>query len=112
MKSGHHVTCGTKNKIFPGHLYFLTLTVVDWVDMFTCPVYKHIIVNSLKYYKFWKDGNEAKELISNAFTEQKLNYTHQNPVVGEIVEEPEHYFLIRSLYIKKLNKSNRSFRCS
>lgn len=38
-----------KNKIFPGHLYFLTLTVVDWVDIFTRPVYKHIIVDSLKY---------------------------------------------------------------
>ena len=40
---------GQKNKIFPGHLYFLTLTVVDWVDIFTRPVYKHIIVDALKY---------------------------------------------------------------
>ena len=159
---------GQKNKIFPGHLYFLTLTVVDWVDVFTRPVYKHIIVDSLKYcqeqkglvlyawclmsnhlhliasnkegahlsdilrdfkkftskqilktvqevnesrknwmlnrfeyagkydkkiedYKFWQDGNEAKELVTNDFMEQKLDYIHNNPVAAEIVEEPEHY---------------------
>lgn len=30
-------------------LYFSTTTVVDWVDVFTRPAYKHIIVESLKY---------------------------------------------------------------
>lgn len=29
--------------------YFLTLTVVDWVDVFTRPVYRHIITDSLAY---------------------------------------------------------------
>lgn len=29
-------------------LYFLTITVVDWVDVFSRPIYKHIIVDSLK----------------------------------------------------------------
>jgi REP element-mobilizing transposase RayT len=30
-------------------LYFMTDTVVDWVDIFTRPTYKHIIVESLQY---------------------------------------------------------------
>jgi REP element-mobilizing transposase RayT len=30
-------------------IYFLTTTVVDWVDVFSRPCYKHIIVDSLKY---------------------------------------------------------------
>ena len=30
-------------------LYFTTTTVIDWMDVFTRPVYKHIIVDSLKY---------------------------------------------------------------
>ncbi|MBR3478192.1 MAG: transposase [Bacteroidaceae bacterium] len=30
-------------------LYFTTSTVVDWMDVFTRPVYKHIIIDSLKY---------------------------------------------------------------
>ncbi|TPE45153.1 REP-associated tyrosine transposase [Pontibacter mangrovi] len=157
-----------KNRLIPGGLYFLTMTVVDWVDIFTRPVYKHILVDALKFcqekkglrlhawilmsnhlhliastvedknlsdilrdfkqftsrkivatiqdepesrrqwllhrfefnaklnpkvrhYKVWQDGNEAKELISNTFIDQKLNYLHQNPVRAEWVNEPEHY---------------------
>jgi putative transposase len=30
-------------------IYFLTTTVVDWVDVFTRPCYKHIIVESVRY---------------------------------------------------------------
>lgn len=30
-------------------LYFTTDTVVEWVDIFTRPVYKHIIIDSLTY---------------------------------------------------------------
>ena len=159
---------GLKNRIIPGGLYFLTMTVVDWVDIFTRPVYKHIIVDALrfcqekkglrlhawclmsnhlhliasttenkslsdilrdfkqftsrkivasiheepesrrqwllhrfefnarqnpkvKHYKVWQDGNEAKELTSNTFIDQKLNYIHQNPVRAEWVNAPEHY---------------------
>jgi len=159
---------GIKNKITEGYIYFLTLTVVDWIDIFTRPVYKHIIIDSLehcqkqkgleiyawcimsnhihmlagakegyllsdilrdfkkftnkkiiktvqeidesredwllerfakagkkdskiKYYKFWQDGNEAKEIHSNAFLDQKLNYIHENPVRAEIVQYPEEY---------------------
>jgi len=30
-------------------LYFVTTTVVDWVDIFTRPKYKHIVIDSLAY---------------------------------------------------------------
>ena len=30
-------------------VYFLTLTIVDWVDLFTRSSYKEIITNSLNY---------------------------------------------------------------
>ena len=30
-------------------LYFTTTTVIDWMDVFTRPLYKHIIVDSLTY---------------------------------------------------------------
>lgn len=159
---------GLKNSIVPSGLYFLTMTVVDWVDIFTRPVYKHIIVDALKFcqekkglklyawvlmsnhlhliaaaeedrnlsdilrdfkqftsrkivitvqeesesrrhwmlhrfefnahlstkvrhYKVWQDGNEAKELLSNCFIDQKLESIHQNPVRAEWVDEPGHY---------------------
>lgn len=33
----------------PEGIYFLTFTIVDWVDIFTRVSYKEIIINSLKY---------------------------------------------------------------
>ena len=160
---------GLKNRIHEGYTYFMTMTVVDWVDVFTRPVYKDIIVNSLKYcqqakgleiygwvlmtnhlhlmasarnreitmsdilrdfkkytskkiieavqleresrrnwllyrfeyagkyepknkiYKFWQDGNEAKEILTPEFYQQKLTYLHDNPVRAGIVEHPDEY---------------------
>ncbi|MCU0325764.1 MAG: transposase [Spirosomaceae bacterium] len=160
---------GIKNRIIGGYTYFLTITVVDWVDVFTRPIYRHIIIDSLKYcqeakgleiyawvlmsnhlhlvasatkdgvtmsdilrdfkkftskkiveaiqnenesrkqwllyrfeyngrfnpkikeFKFWQDGNDAKECYSLDFIEQKVNYIHQNPVRAEIVDFPEDY---------------------
>ena len=158
---------GIKNPIHQEGVYFLTMTVVDWVDIFTRPIYKDIIVDSLKYcqkhkglelfawvlmtnhihlvartkenhhlsdflrdfkkftakklsaaiatenesrkewilyrlqyhvhfdtertFQLWKEGNEAKEIISKEFIDQKIDYIHQNPVKAGIVYEPEHY---------------------
>jgi len=40
---------GIRNKISSGYVYFLTLTVVEWIDIFTRPDYRHLIVDSLNY---------------------------------------------------------------
>jgi hypothetical protein len=32
-----------------GDLYFITVTVVDWVDLVIRPVYKDIIIDAIKY---------------------------------------------------------------
>ncbi len=45
----------------------------------------------IKDYKFWQDGNEAKEIHTNEFLDQKLDYIHENPVKAEIVVNPEDY---------------------
>ncbi len=150
------------------HAYFLTLTVVGWIDIFTRPNHKLLLVKSLKhcqqkkglelyaycfmpghihliakatgketlseilrdfkkytskklieqileepesrrewmleyfgheadkikrnrYYKVWQDGNQPKEIFSNGFFYEKLNYIHQNPVEDLIVKKPEDY---------------------
>ncbi len=41
--------------------HFITITVIDWVDLFSRPVYKDIILNSLNFCK------EHKGLILNAY---------------------------------------------
>ena len=40
---------GINNKISAGYAYYLTLTIEEWIDVFSRPVYKHIIVDSLNY---------------------------------------------------------------
>lgn len=37
-----------KNKL-TSDIYFVTMTVTNWIDVFTRPVYKHIIIDSLNY---------------------------------------------------------------
>jgi putative transposase len=159
-----------KNKIESNSIYFLTMTVIDWVDIFTREDYRQIIIDSLKYcqkekgleiyswclmtnhlhliaagkengqftlsdilrdlkkftskaiiekikeipesrrkwlldrfefagrynkkiefYKFWQDGNEAKEVYSAEILQQKIHYIHNNPVRAGWVNEPHHY---------------------
>ena len=48
-------------------------------------------LNRIKHFKVWKDGNRPKQLISNEFMGQKLDYIHMNPVVDEVVDQAEHY---------------------
>ena len=40
---------GIRNKISSGYVYYLTLTVEEWIDVFSRPAYKHIIIDSLNY---------------------------------------------------------------
>jgi REP element-mobilizing transposase RayT len=148
--------------------YFITITTVNWVDLFTRQNHKDLIIESLKHcqkekgleiyayvlmpshlhlmcrainenqlsdiirdfkkytakalikqikeepesrrewllelfskacanlsreqkYKVWQDGYHAKELFSNDFIYEKLNYIHQNPVQDGIVMKAEEY---------------------
>src|SRR5688572_3018336 len=151
----------------PDGMYFVTQTVVGWVDLFTRLELKHIVIDSLKYcqrhkgliihawclmpshlhminstvdkplssimrdfkkftasalikeinspyesrrdwilelfgtvaerlervrnYKVWQDGTHPELLYANKFINQKLDYLHYNPVVDEIVENPQDY---------------------
>jgi REP element-mobilizing transposase RayT len=42
-------------------------------------------------FKVWQDGNKAKEIYSNEFFFEKLQYIHNNPVEDMIVQNPEDY---------------------
>ncbi|WP_461491307.1 transposase [Pontibacter sp. HJ8] len=95
---------GLKNRIVPGGLYFLTMTVVDWVDIFTRPVYKHIIVDALKFCQekkglklyAWVLMSNHMHLIAAAEEDRNLSdilrdfkqFTSRK-IVAIIQEEPE-----------------------
>ena len=38
---------GIRNKISPGYVYYLTITVEEWIDVFSRPAYKHIILSDI-----------------------------------------------------------------
>lgn len=42
-------------------------------------------------YQLWTHENQAIEVYSNKFIEQKIDYIHNNPVVAGIVVEAESY---------------------
>lgn len=48
-------------------------------------------LNRISKNKVWQDGNRPKELETNHFMQQKLDYIHNNPVEARLVDEPEHY---------------------
>lgn len=51
---------------YPGELYFVTVTVIDWVDLLTRPVYKDVIITSLKHCQDAKGLNiHACVIMSN-----------------------------------------------
>jgi len=45
----------------------------------------------IKYFKVWQDINDAQEIHTTAFLEEKMNYIHNNPVRVELVERAEDY---------------------
>ena len=47
--------------------------------------------NQIKKYKFWQDTNHAILLHTNEMIDQRINYTHENPVRALIVAKPHEY---------------------
>jgi REP element-mobilizing transposase RayT len=41
--------------------------------------------------QFWRQDNQPKECFTPAFTAQKIDYIHNNPVEAGLVEKPEDY---------------------
>ena len=47
--------------------------------------------NRISKYRFWQDTNHAIQLDTNEMIDQKINYTHDNPVRALIVSRQEDY---------------------
>jgi putative transposase len=47
--------------------------------------------NRNKTFQFWRQDNQPKELLTEWFSMQKLDYVHHNPVEAGIVEKAEEY---------------------
>lgn len=94
---------GIKNKIEAGNIYFLTMTVVDWVDIFTREDYRFVIVDSLKYCQKEK-GFEiyAWCLMSN--------HLHLIASAKENIAYPIYSAILKNLQAKLLFKKSLKFQ--
>lgn len=75
-------------------VYFVTDTVVDWVDVFTRPKYKHIILDSLTFCQ------KEKGLIIYAWV---LMSNHLHAIVGssENIKYLRFGVILKSLQVRK-----------
>ncbi|MDX1629593.1 MAG: transposase [Fulvivirga sp.] len=82
-------TCGYKIRNEEG-MYFVTFTVVGWIDVFTRKVYKDVIIDSLKYCQ------REKGLILHAFVIMS-NHLHliisakEGAVLSDIIRDFKKY---------------------
>ena len=42
-------------------------------------------------YQFWRQDNQPKEIYTESFCRQKIDYIHNNPVAAGIVDKAEEY---------------------
>mgnify|MGYP003585794775 CR=1 FL=1 len=112
-----------------GEVYFVTDTVVDWVDVFTRPVYKHIILESLEYCQQNKGlviyawvlmsnhlhaivGSNSQERVSDIWRDFK-KYTSKKiieTIKTEISESRSEWMLNRFEYSGKNDKKIKNYR--
>lgn len=108
--------------------FFLTLTVVNWVDVFTRPIYRHIFLDALNYavdhkglelYAWVLMSNHA-HLVASARPDYKLSdilrdmkkYTSKKIVseIGAIPESRADWMLYRFEYSGRYNKKIKEYR--
>lgn len=115
-------------RIIPGNVYFLTLTVIDWIDIFTRKNHKLKIIESLKYCQ----KNKGLELYAYCLMPSHLHmiasgkgdvslsdilrdfkkYTSKE-IVRLIQEEPEsrrNWLLNRFGYAGKINSKIKNYQ--
>ena len=67
-------------------LYFTTSTVIDWMDVFTRPAYKHIIIDSLKYCQE-KKGLEIYAWVLMTNHLHMIAGTRSDTQIGDILRD-------------------------
>ena len=67
---------------------FTTKQLIKNIEQFE-PNILPLFKNENGGYGFWKEDNQPKILESDRFSQQKLNYIHNNPVAKGYVERPD-----------------------
>ena len=85
-------------------LYFLTMTIVEWIDLFTRPVYKDIVIESLKYCQKEKGLVVSAYVIMPSHLHLILN-TNNEKGLSNIIQDFKSYTANQILnYVKDKQK--------
>ena len=71
-------------------LYFTTSTVIDWMDVFTRPAYKHIVVDSLRHCQVCK-GLEIYAWVLMTNHLHMIVSTHSDNQIGDVLRDFKKY---------------------
>ena len=72
------------------NLYFITSTVIDWMDIFTRPIYKHIVTESLEYCQ----ANKGLEIYAWVLMTNHLHIiigTREGYVLANVIRDFKKY---------------------
>lgn len=108
--------------------YFLTMTIVDWIDLFTCLNHKNLLIESLKYCQKNKGLNifswclmpSHLHMIANTTEPFQLDdvirdfkrHTSKN-LITQIENEPEsrrEWLLERFKFAAKIHPKNKNYK--
>lgn len=68
-------------------LYFTTSTVIDWMDVFTRPAYKRIIVESLKYCQAYKGLEIYAWVLMTNHLHMIVSISQDGTQVGDVLRD-------------------------
>jgi len=90
-----------------GTLHFITLTTVEWIDIFTKPIYKQIIINSLKYCQKNKGLEIYAFVIMTNHLHLIVSSLLKNISISDILRDFKKF--ITKGIIKELKNDNRKY---
>ena len=71
----------------PEGLYFITLTVVDWIDVFTRPQYKQILIDAFRFCQQNKGLNIHAYVIMTNHVHLIVSRRTEAPPLSDIVRD-------------------------
>ena len=93
-----------------GEVYFVTDTVVDWVDIFSRPRYKHIILESLQYCQKEKGLIIYAWVLMTNHMHMIIGSTGENKVGADMQESRREWMLNRFEYAGRNDKKIKNYK--
>lgn len=89
-------------------LYFTTSTVIDWLDVFTRPVYKHIVVDSLRYCQAQKGLEIYAWLLMTNHLHLIAGVSKPDTTIGDLLRDFKKF--TNKIIVKAIQDNDRESR--